>query len=322
MEGANGAQCGARGLITLSGVLGVCALELVVLDGNLPAARVHSAVREGLRACTISTAFAMRGRFVLPPEWCLLGCIHHTDEATSWCHGAPLADGSLLTLMPGAASEFVLSAGTALSVLVLPFARVQEKLDPAQLRELGSPALTLSHLHLPPEHALRDAYQALQQGITAHSAAMNVAAAHLPVDPLLDQHVRALAAAGDFDRAVSGRGRHTHYRILRRAEDFMRRNLRHNLYMKDICEAAEVSERALRYAFDDLLGVSPNRYLALLRLCAACRALSAADATRNSVKAIALGYGLWDLSRFAESYRRTFGELPRDTLLRACTQQP
>jgi AraC family ethanolamine operon transcriptional activator len=54
----------------------------------------------------------------------------------------------------------------------------------------------------------------------------------------------------------------------------------------------------------------------MLRLCTACRSLSSADAGRRSVKAIALSCGLWDLSRFAENYRRVFGELPRDTLMR------
>jgi AraC family ethanolamine operon transcriptional activator len=54
----------------------------------------------------------------------------------------------------------------------------------------------------------------------------------------------------------------------------------------------------------------------MLRLCAACRALLQADARRRSVKSIALGCGLWDLSRFAGQYRRVFGESPRDTLIR------
>lgn len=42
-----------------------------------------------------------------------------------------------------------------------------------------------------------------------------------------------------------------------------------------------------------------------------------ADGGRRSVKSIALSCGLWDLSRFADNYRKVFGELPRDTLMRA-----
>jgi AraC family ethanolamine operon transcriptional activator len=115
---------------------------------------------------------------------------------------------------------------------------------------------------------------------------------------------------------VCSRGRRTHYLILQRAENFMRANLRRDIYLNEMCDAAGVSERALRYVFDDLLGTSPNRYLSMLRLCTACRCLSMADASRRSVKSVALSCGLWDLSRFADNYRRIFGELPRDTLLR------
>ena len=81
-------------------------------------------------------------------------------------------------------------------------------------------------------------------------------------------------------------------------------------------KAAGVSERALRYAFEELVGISPVRYLSMLRLCEACRSLSSADAGRKSVKSIALSCGLWDLSRFADSYRKVFGELPSETLMR------
>jgi AraC family ethanolamine operon transcriptional activator len=55
----------------------------------------------------------------------------------------------------------------------------------------------------------------------------------------------------------------------------------------------------------------------MLRLSTACRSLSLSDASRRSVKSVALSCGLWDLSRFADHYRRVFGELPRDTLMRA-----
>ncbi len=84
----------------------------------------------------------------------------------------------------------------------------------------------------------------------------------------------------------------------------MRLNLRRNIYMNEICDAAGVSERGLRYAFEDLFGTSPNRYLSMLRLCAACRSLSMADSSRRSVKAIALSCGLWDLSRLPTTTAR------------------
>lgn len=312
MGGADGAQLGTFDLVNLSGLLRVCEVELVLLDGNGPRAAVHSLVHDEALFCTIKTGFSGRGRFMLPLDWCLIGCIHRTRESASWCHGAPLTDGSLMTLTPDGISEFVLSADSAITLVMVPFKRLRQKFSELHLGDIGAPGLASAHLYLPDDHPLRRYYAALETRIEGGYAAME----GLTLDEVLQHHVRGILDASHFDRAVSGRGRRTHYMILRRAEEFMRMNLRHNIYMNEICDAAGVSERALRYAFDDLLGISPNRYLSMLRLCAACRGLSSADAGRKSVKAIALSCGLWDLSRFAENYRRVFGELPRDTLMR------
>ncbi|WP_237642594.1 AraC family transcriptional regulator [Stenotrophomonas panacihumi] len=312
MGGADGAQLCTFDLVNLSGLLRVCEVELVLLDGNGPRAAVHSVVHDEALFCTIKTGFTGRGRFMLPLDWCLIGCIHRTNEATSWCHGAPLSNGSLMTLTPEGISEFVLSADSAVTLVMVPFKRLRQKFSELHLGDIAAPGLATAHLHLPTDHPLCGYYNELETRIAGGYSAMQ----GLSLDEVLEHHVRCIVDAGHYDRAVSGRGRRTHYMILRRAEEFMRMNLRHNIYMNEICDAAGVSERALRYAFDDLLGISPNRYLSMLRLCAACRGLSSADAGRKSVKAIALSCGLWDLSRFAENYRRVFGELPRDTLMR------
>lgn len=312
MGGADGAQLGTFDLVNLSGLLRVCDVELVLLDGNGPKAAVHSVVHDEALFCTIKTGFTGRGRFMLPLDWCLIGCIHRTEESASWGHGAPLSNGSLMTLTPEGISEFVLSADSWVTLVMVPFKRLRQKFSELHLGDIASPGQATAHLHLPADHPLCHYYAGLEARISAGYAAMQ----GLSLDEVLEQHVRCIVDSGHYDRAVSGRGRRTHYMILRRAEEFMRMNLRHNIYMNEICDAAGVSERALRYAFDDLLGISPNRYLSMLRLCAACRGLSSADAGRKSVKAIALSCGLWDLSRFAENYRRVFGELPRDTLMR------
>jgi AraC family ethanolamine operon transcriptional activator len=309
MEDA-GERLGAFDLIGLGGLLRVCDIELVLLDDNGPRAAVTSHVHGEALFCTIKTGFAVRGRFMLPLDWCLLGYVHRTDDAVSWCHGAMLASGSVLTLMPDGVSEFVLSANSWITVVMVPVKRVRQKFNELHLSDRPGHALAL--LNPGAAHPLRRYYGELQQRMVEGASSM----LDLQLDEVMDQHLRGILDTGPLDRAVKGRGRRGHYMILRKAEDFMRMNLRQNIYMTEICAAAGVSERALRYAFDDMLGISPNRYLSMLRLCTACRSLSSADAGRRSVKAIALSCGLWDLSRFAENYRRVFGELPRDTLMR------
>lgn len=307
-------------LATLGGVLRVCDMEMVLLDGNGPQAAIDAQVHDEALFCAAVCGFHMRGRFMLPPDWSLLGLVHATDEGSSWCHGIPLAPGMAFTVLPEGISEFTLSAGTRLSLLLVPMARVQRKLTQLSLLSTPPAGQALS-LFLPGgglvEHRLQTHYAQLHALLQAGQGSAMPADA---IESLLHEHIQALLAAEPSHRPSCSRGRRTHYLIAQRAENFMRLNLRRYIYMHEICDAAGVSERALRYAFEDLFGTSPNRYLSMLRLCAACRGLSMADSSRKSVKAIALSCGLWDLSRFADNYRRVFGELPRDTLMRAPAQ--
>jgi len=305
-------------LATLGGMLRVCELEVVLLDGNGPHASIQSQVHDESLFCSATCGFQFRGRFMLPQDWCLLGYIHETDPAQSWCHGVPLVAGTVLTVLPEGVSEFALSAGTRLSLLLTPLRRLERKLAELTLRNTLPSGQALSLFRAD----AGDGASAVAQRHAQWPGWLGEDVGGFPADAVesvLHEHVQALLGVDGAERVASSRARRAHYLIAQRAEQFMRQNLRRYIYMHEICDAAGVSERALRYAFEDLFGTSPNRYLSMLRLCAACRGLSVADATRKSVKAVALSCGLWDLSRFADNYRRVFGELPRDTLMRAPT---
>ncbi|WMJ69487.1 helix-turn-helix domain-containing protein [Stenotrophomonas sp. 24(2023)] len=304
-------------LATLSGLLRVCDVELLLLDGNGPRAALSSRVHDEVLFCSVTCGFHCRGRFMLPPDWAMLGYLHATDENASWCHGVPLSAGMAITVLPEGISEFTLSPGTRLTLMLVPLARVQQKLSELSLLRTPPSGQALSLFNpAGTDGPLACHYRQLHDVLAQGGGTLQPDEAQR----LLHEHVQALLAAGPGDRPGFSRARRTHYLIAQRAENFMRLNLRRNIYMNEICDAAGVSERGLRYAFEDLFGISPNRYLSMLRLCAACRSLSMADAHRRSVKAIALSCGLWDLSRFADNYRKVFGELPRDTLMRAPAQ--
>lgn len=298
------------GLSTLEGVLRVCELELVLLDGQSPRASVFSRIHDQTLLCTVKIAARTRGRFALPLDWCLLGCLHDVDETSSWCHGVPISSGSIITLMPEGISEFALGPGSWFTFLLVPVSRIQKRLSAQQLINSGDVGESLPAVTGRRHPAIESGYLELGQWLTHGGQMPNL-------EMLFDRHVSELLKVGQHDRGSCTRSRRVRYLILRRAEDFMRSNLRRHIYMQELCDAAGVSERALRYAFEELVGVSPSRYLSMLRLCEACRGLSSADASRRSVKSIALSCGLWDLSRFADNYRRVFGELPRDTLMRS-----
>lgn len=303
-------------LVTLSRVLQVCDLEIVLLDDRGPKAAIHSVVHDEALFCAAHCGFRFRGRFMLPVDWCMLGFIHDCGEHESWCHGTSLPSGSAVAVLPEGITEMVVGTGARLTLMLVPLRRLQQKLSEVNL--LGMPA---SGSVLPTfviggddlGHPLAERYLSLHQRLSsAHAGALE----DDEVDALLELHVQAAQEADATSRPTCKRGRRAYYLMLQRAENFMRSNMRRDIYIEEICRAAGSSERALRYAFEHLLGTSPKRYLSMLRLCAACRGLSMADSARRSVKAIALSCGLWDLSRFAENYRRVFGELPRDTLMR------
>ena len=293
-------------LSSLESVLRVCDCELVLLDGSSPRSALVSTVHDGALIGRIGLGMRVRGRFVLPSDWALLAYVQQTDEVVSWCHGMPLGPGALITVLPRGSAEFSFSDGSAIIFCLVPMSRlpVAGGISPLQRTPVSIQAGVRRY---PPA---ANFYQQLAMDSAAGSLSDDV------VGQAINLHVQASAAAGFNDGQLSLRTRRSRYLVFRKAEDFMRENLRRQIYMQELCDAAGVSERLLRYAFEDLTGVSPSRYLSLFRLCEACRALSQADVLNQSVKSVALNCGLWDLSRFADSYRRVFGELPRETLQR------
>ena len=102
---------------------------------------------------------------------------------------------------------------------------------------------------------------------------------------------------------------------LERAESFIYENMDESLTVRDVCRAADVSERTLQYAFLEHVGITPKAYLKAVRLNAVRHELKHGepDAVINQV---AMRWGFWHMSQFAADYRKHFGELPSDTVRR------
>lgn len=89
------------------------------------------------------------------------------------------------------------------------------------------------------------------------------------------------------------------------------------LRVSDVADAVGTSERTLRRAFRERFGVSTKEYLKARQLRAARRELSRLSPDQVQVREVALRWGFWHSSQFAQDYRRAFGELPSDTLRRS-----
>jgi len=103
---------------------------------------------------------------------------------------------------------------------------------------------------------------------------------------------------------------------IRRAGEFIQAFSYRPISVRELCAAARVSERTLRYCFLESFGVSPKKYLQAHRFHRVRRALVQADPARGKIADVAQQWGFFHLSQFAADYRRMFGELPSDTLKR------
>jgi transcriptional regulator GlxA family with amidase domain len=94
---------------------------------------------------------------------------------------------------------------------------------------------------------------------------------------------------------------------LRRALEYARCNLQHDLSLTCLATIADLSVWHICRLFKDQLGVSPARYVKLLRM------KCAADLLANTslrVKEVMTSVGINDASHFARDFRTFSGEFP------------
>ncbi|MDT7567853.1 MAG: hypothetical protein QOG76_6477 [Pseudonocardiales bacterium] len=102
---------------------------------------------------------------------------------------------------------------------------------------------------------------------------------------------------------------------VRRAIAFIEQHPEADISVADIAAAANVSIRAVQFAFRRQLDTTPMAYLRAVRLDHAHRDLVATDPDHgDTVTGIASRWGFYSGSRFATQYRRAYGVSPRDTL--------
>jgi transcriptional regulator GlxA family with amidase domain len=105
--------------------------------------------------------------------------------------------------------------------------------------------------------------------------------------------------------------------LVSRVVALLRDNPGEPVSVAELSRLVGVSERTLRAAFHDVIGISPKRYDIAQRLQAAHQALCRADPGATTVTDVAMTYGFFELGRFAGRYRHTFGEMPSETLRHA-----
>ena len=98
--------------------------------------------------------------------------------------------------------------------------------------------------------------------------------------------------------------------------DYIEQNLTQDIGIEQLLAVARVSERSLYALFERHAGISPRDYVRQRKLDSIHAQLLDPSSVVRSVTEIALDYGFLHLGRFADVYRRRFGELPSDTYKR------
>lgn len=104
---------------------------------------------------------------------------------------------------------------------------------------------------------------------------------------------------------------------VKRAEAYVEANFSKPLSLADIAAQAGVSARSLQNGFQNFRGVTPMAFLRSVRLQHAHQALLVADPAEARVMEIALACGFGHMGEFGALYKRTFGETPKQTLMKA-----
>jgi AraC family ethanolamine operon transcriptional activator len=133
---------------------------------------------------------------------------------------------------------------------------------------------------------------------------------------MVETLLATLGATSGFEPARADHARQSQTLVVKTAEDYALSHADERVYVTDLCRAAAVSERALEYAFKEVMGLTPVAYLMRLRLHRVRQALLLATHGSTTVSAVALDWGFWHFGEFSRAYKDCFGELPSDTLRR------
>lgn len=122
----------------------------------------------------------------------------------------------------------------------------------------------------------------------------------------------------DDDAAALPRRRMAVERVRR----FIHEHLSEAMTLAELCRHAHLQARSLEYGFRDLVGLSPFKYIKMLRLGEVRRRLQMSSAAEHSVSEVALDCGFCHLSQFAADYKRVFLESPSATPRAAGRSRP
>lgn len=222
-----------------------------------------------------------------------------------------------LLFSPNRRTTFVRAPQGALFVAHVLLASKQTLLDGADRAGLrwrrSGVALDLAKAdHKPSVQSIRRYLACVTAEFSEPSSLFNRTAPRVTAGELAMEHLFQLLldceVLVDEDAGAATSSRH-----VRTAEAYMRAHFSGISSMLEVAEAVGVGIRSLQMSFKSLRGVSPRQALTRIRLQEARQRLTA-PIDAMSVTQVALACGFAHLGRFAQQYRRVYGESPSTTL--------
>ena len=133
---------------------------------------------------------------------------------------------------------------------------------------------------------------------------------------IMDLLIATIESCSPDEQADDGKKSRSFSEIVRACEDYTLALEGRRPYVSELCATANVSERTLQYAFQDIMGMSPLTYLTRLRLHRARDELRRAKSSSTTVTDVAINWGFWQFGDFSRAYKNCFGEVPSRTLKR------
>ena len=101
-----------------------------------------------------------------------------------------------------------------------------------------------------------------------------------------------------------------------KVRDYLKENFEDEISIEQIAKELSISKRQLHDRFRSFYGLTPKKYLQVLRLHEVHKILLSSTTESTTVSEIAFKYGFRHLSFFTQEYKKLFNELPSESLKR------
>jgi len=232
--------------------------------------------------------------------------------------GAKLLPNSLLLAAPGASGEIIVDSGYESVALLVPPQVLSEHLTMRRMKtDFDFPAKVDTW-----QPASEEARRLFELGSQIAETAENNpeifnnnnwARCGAQIE-FMDALFTAIESCDSDEPGQADRKGKSYSQIVQTCEEYTLNLDGRRPYLSELCNASNVSERTLQYAFRDIMGMSPLTYLHRLRLHRARDELRAAMSDSTTVTDVALNWGFWHFGEFSRAYKNCFNELPSATL--------